>query len=335
MRDDVFFKRIGLDTGAIGTRPETSPSVDAYSTTNSVAYQSTYRDGLSTGRTTVHKNLSTLPLFDGPPSGRDHFSTTARDSFSAMGSTPAATPRHQATFKSKMERSSVLAETVNVPKTTTAGTMFAGAADFPRKVNPRFVNGGDFRNHSEVALGRNLTKPGVAEGELTTTSRSTWGAAGAPSQRPTHRFELPQKNTSTYLTTDMGPPAGAEPRRPPTIGRMTPSYLATRTDPTQPSQRVYRTSARGGVGHYATSMGTQFSEPGVALVVPPGKGGIDMTRSVVPLGSMNSGATPSAYPTPAAHTGSAYMGAQLPNGLQPRCPSRGSLGARGGKQLIR
>ena len=94
-------------------------------------------------------------------------------------------------------------------------------------------------------------------------------------------------------------------------------------------------NARGGVGHYATSMGTQFSEPGVALVVPPGKGGIDMTRSVVPLGSMNSGATPSAYPTPAAHTGSAYMGAQLPNGLQPRCPSRGSLGARGGKQLIR
>lgn len=63
---------------------------------------------------------------------------------------------------------------------------------------------------------------------------------------------------------------------------------------------------------------------GVPLKVPPGKGGVDMTKSSIPLGR-------DYVPPTEAHTASMFRGTQIPEQNRMRtCPSRGTLGARVG-----
>ena len=67
--------------------------------------------------------------------------------------------------------------------------------------------------------------------------------------------------------------------------------------------------------------GTHFAFAGHLDVVPPGKGGVDMTRASIML---NAGKYPIAPPTSHA----AFTGVQPAYGVMRRCESRGTLGAR-------
>jgi hypothetical protein len=61
---------------------------------------------LATLLSMLSQNLSQLPGLCDPPAEASHFQTTAGDSYSALGrAPPVGTPRHQAVFKAKMERS--------------------------------------------------------------------------------------------------------------------------------------------------------------------------------------------------------------------------------------
>ena len=84
---------------------------------------------------------------------------------------------------------------------------------------------------------------------------------------------------------------------------------------------MYHTgSAR--VDHYNTSHASHYTDRRVPLVVPPGKGGVDMSKSNVPLGR-------DYVPPEESHTTSMFRGTQIPPHARAReCPSRGTLGAR-------
>ena len=78
-------------------------------------------------------------------------------------------------------------------------------------------------------------------------------------------------------------------------------------------------------GHYSTSYESHYTQPGTKLVVPPGKGGVDMTHSSVPLGRAAGGN----LPTGVAHSASMFTGQQVPEHARMRtCSSRGTLGTR-------
>lgn len=268
--------------------------------------------------------------------------------------------RHGAAFKSKLSRSDIFAASRVQGAAATESTAAAFArttASASRRPQPRFVHGGAYRNRSQVALDRNLVASGGArasrpacvalrvpftlaplppphpiggaapaavppaapspaaalpaaaplvmirrgppcDGSLASTAPALdfctsdsvhfqWQRQNAP--RPTHQFNLPHKNGSSLDV-----------------------YMPE-------TQRAQRNAA--GPLHYTTSHTTQFTAyPGTTLMVPPGKGGVDMTRSSVPLGVDD-------YPTERAHTATAFVGTGL-DCTRASCPSRGTLGAR-------
>jgi hypothetical protein len=274
------------------------------------------------------QNISQLPGFGDPPSTPEHFSTTANGAYNCIGGTPAATPRHGATFKGKNEATSDIFGTRTARKTrpeTTSEAMMAQTRHVERKRNPRLVHGGDFRYRSVIALDKNLGGPPT---DYTTTTGMVVGWPGT-GERPTHRFELPQKNVSTYLTTSLGVGAGHA------LGHSPRARMAdfpTAADAYRtPSQTTYRSSALAGSAHFSTSHATHYAKPGGKLVVPLGKGGVDMTVSVVPLFEGTEGGPSNTTP----HSASIFTGAQPPDGIRAACASRGTLGARGGLKLVR
>ena len=304
MRDDVFMTRHTGSEDRVA-RPST---VSGWSTSYEAEYRAKLTPGLAHSPVVAHKNLSQIPGFDGPPNSHAMFATSSGTAFVAPPSPSnmkaAGTPRHHAKFKEKGEAFAQglfgdLAPKGAPTQSTTQGMLSQGASGtYTRK--PRFVNGGAFRNASTVPLDKNDPAPSFNDYASTAGTHFTW-RPGSP--RATHRYELPQKNASTAFASSMGPrlagPAGNRPQ------------------PVPP-------------GFFTNMHRQHFTEyPGVPLVVPPGKGGVDMTGSVVPLGSDFH-----STPTPEPHSHYAYTGAQLDE-IRHTCASRGTLGARGGRKLPR
>lgn len=253
---------------------------------------------------------------------------------------PVGTPRHQAVFKAKMEKTDVFGRG-NADKAkrkdaiiSTAHAMGRDSGSARRNPNPKFVHGGSFRNKSNVALDRNLVVDGAPPPDFsTTTNAAQYDVTTQLSARRTHKFQLPQKNVSTYMTTAMtniAAPAPSPQRTGPggilSVGRQRGvREFVTVTDHSQvqgPSDRshaLYQHPAAGSA-HYKTSNNSHYLEhPELRLVVPPGKGGVDMTKSTIPLGR------DVGLPPETSHTQSMYRGhLQVP--VRATCASRGTLG---------
>jgi len=295
--------------------------------------------------------MSQLPGFGDPPNPQDMFTTTSGSTHtllaSAAASSAAGTPRHHAEYKTKGERHAPDIFGVSrqrkaaPPAETTSQSMNSNCKGWALQPTPRFVNGGAFRNSSTVALGKNLVP---ADGSYqkqdfaTTQGTMLWGG-GPIAQRPMHRFELPQKNTSTYLTTSLRPTDEIEPERireHGSVGRVNarPERSMGRASTSHgvpPSQLSYGKPPMGGITHFLTTNAQHYVEhPGTRLVVPPGKGGVDRSLSMVPLGSDFDASTPMPQP----HSQTVFTGQQLDE-LRHTCASRGTLGARGGRKLPR
>ena len=272
------------------------------------------------------QNISQLPGFGDPPNPTDLFMSTTKTSYQqqwqSRSRSQADTPRAAAALiKERQERTDIFgtASSRAPPTEPTTASLFRNGKSMPRKVNPRFVHGGAFRGHSNVALGKNLTGPWSSAPDYSTTQASTHSWHPGAAKQPTHRYDLPQKNTSTHLTTSM---VVAESR-----GE---SHRPRTGDWCRPSQTNFR--SRVGPLHYTTAHATHFTaHPEVRRVPPPGKGGVDVSGSDIPLGSLNNGDAP----TPATHSHDIFQGAQPPDGLRHTCASRGTLGTHGGRKLPR
>ena len=302
---------------------------------------------LSAERTFIHKNLSQLPDFHGPPSEAHHFATTSRGSYVWNQEKPVGTPRHEAKYKQKMERTqgifgrdltrggksrdpvTGIADPVVV---STAVAMGQSVGSARRTVSPRFVHGGGFRNHSEVALDRNLVRDGAPSQDFSTTTHASMRYDSGAASTPRHKFHLPQKNVSTYMTTaisNVAPPSPA-PRHadgPVRVGRQFGvKEFVTATDhlkvqgPDDRGHPLYQTTQPGLIHYQTSNMGHYMEHHGHKLVVPPGKGGVDMTRSTIPLGFDPQLAMET------SHTHSMFTGMQ--GERRATCSSRGTLGTR-------
>lgn len=294
LRPELRITRTGLDTASL-VGQTADEGHQHFVTHNQAAYP--LRAGSSSRPSTqskyIHKNLSQLPGISEPPSTFDHFTTTNSIAFGGAFAVPAVgATRHGAAFKSKLSRSDIFAASRVQGAAATESTAAAFArttASASRRPQPRFVHGGAYRNRSQVALDRNLVASGAPALDFCTSDsvHFQWQRQNAP--RPTHQFNLPHKNGSSLDV-----------------------YMPE-------TQRAQRNAA--GPLHYTTSHTTQFTAyPGTTLMVPPGKGGVDMTRSSVPLGVDD-------YPTERAHTATAFVGTGL-DCTRASCPSRGTLGAR-------
>jgi len=90
------------------------------------------------------------------------------------------------------------------PPLSTTTLMGNATAHVTRTPQPRYVHGGGYRNTSRVALDRNLDIDGSAvPTDFTTMSHSLHSYHGDTAQKATHRFNLPQKNVSTFLNTSV------------------------------------------------------------------------------------------------------------------------------------
>lgn len=353
LRKDLVFNNANHDQVAYG---ESSSHEDAarFKTHNQAYYQPprTLAD-LKYERRVVHKNLSQLPVGD-PNSGPEHFMTTAGLTYNAPSETPAGTPRHKAMFKAKMERTEVFGhdqihfQTRPTFKSTTAAQFDASSSVKPQ-FSPRFVHGGAFRNASQVpnlpgaGEGRNL--PSLDQGFETTQKGAYRPPPGGPSMSPRHKFDLPQKNTSTFmaLSHHVTPsPAGSSPRGP-GVGRINGvREFSTHTDHSQQYAAHYApahapaaaSSPRvpaAPAAHYRTQNAGDFASSkyaGVKLHVPPGKGGRYTNRATIDLSTGK-------YPTAQAHSSSMFLGMQPADGVRARCESRGTLGARLPRKVLK
>ena len=91
-----------------------------------------------------------------------------------------------------------------------------------RKPQPRYVHGGGHRNKSTVNVGKNVVNEYSPPPEFTTTHNALYQYNQQLTPRPRHQFDLPQKNTSTFmaLSHHVTPsPAGSSPRGP-GVGRI-------------------------------------------------------------------------------------------------------------------
>jgi len=337
MRDDVRMMRATLAMDSVGGSGGVSSSYnyDQYSTHNQATFTAKPMREITMGRTAIHKNISQLPGFDDPPSGAEHFVTTNSVMFGqsyrpvSVGST-----RHLAVFKKKCQREQTDifgTRGVRRPKPETEATAQGRSTlNVARTYQPRLVHGGAYRNKSRVGL--DMTE-GTGEQDFSTTQQEMSFVTGRSTPAATHRFNLPQKNTSTFLTTSLEVGPDQERPRPPktSYGRTNNAQPLTETDYRVSSQQNYKQLARRGKSHYETSHESQFrGHPDYPLVVPPGKGGVDQTYSKVPLGDLVN-----AHATGIPHSVSIHAGDQLLDGLRATCPSRGSLGARGGGRMAR
>jgi len=332
LRDDVLNVRVSMSDAPV--------NVDS-SDYRPTHFSSTHQDQFDqkpfcmTDISSLHKNMSSLPGFGDPPNSEDRFATTSGSTYlvpPTRSGKAAGVARHHAEFKIGHEaHGETLFGNPNAKRNaeTSAQTMNQNTGSWQLKRKPRFVNGGDFRNASTVALDRNLAKHGLgAPQDYSTTVNATW-SGGIGAQPPSHSFMLPQKNTSTYFLTSMAVATGAStPRSEATMARITPGVMRSRTAG-GPCQTSYRQPPVSGDGHFATTHGQHFAEHFAQLVVPPGKGGVDRSMSDVPIGSDFDVTT-----TPQAHSHLAFSGQQL-SALRETCASRGTLGARGGVKLPR
>lgn len=302
---------------------DTTTFPDQWVTHNQIAYT---KPPANSGRSPrsdklVQKNISHLPgMAAGPGGHKDFFNTTTGSIYTAPPNPPSASPRHMATFKQKMEATDIFgvgtwASSESQVKMSTASAMGGDTMLAQRQPNPRYVHGGGHRNTSMVSLDRNLVEQlgGDAPKFGTTTAAGLNWPDGAP--RPTHKFNMPQKNTSTFMSTSLAIPDGGD--------GATVDLFSTQTNHNLPYSDHYRSKPVGGHQHYNTSYHSHYSDTaGVKLRVPPGKGGVDMTRSTIPLGERD-------LPFTQAHSAAMYTGQQVPEAERVRCVgSRGTLGAK-------
>ena len=202
---------LGAESGAL-----TQGNVDIghYRTHNAAAFPSPIHLGARGERTFIHKNLSALPGFTGPPSDASHFATTSQFSYQPTGDKLVATPRHGAVFKEKMERVDIFGNDMSKvskrrEQQAMSTTMAMGRETLAvrRHRSPRYVHGGAFRTSSKVPLDRNAVDPSnpppdfstttsaafeqVARmREVTSTSQSMGNTASSMGGSTTPRYEL-------------------------------------------------------------------------------------------------------------------------------------------------
>jgi len=170
------------------------------------------------------------------------------------------------------------------------------------------VHGGTFRNRSvdglpggrqpEEDAGVNMspTKGGLA---ITTTGGTYRPPDDDTRPKPRHRFDMPQKNISTFMHASMSvPPDDPESFMP----------FATHTEHRRHSSAykdhyIVHKPANGRT-HYQTTNSSGYMPNFTGLVVPPGKGGHDMTASRLPIKQDTSAEMES-------HSRAIYRGAQL------------------------
>ena len=133
-----------------------------------------------------------------------------------------------------------------------------------------------------------------------------------------HKFNMPQKNTSTFMSTSLAVPEARG---------STFEVFATRTNHHLPHTDNYMPPKAGpanGAAHYRTSSQMHYNTYDVQLKVPPGKGGVDMTRSTIPLADSRCNERQAMQ----AHTASMFRGEQPSHEEKVRkCASRSTLGA--------
>lgn len=214
----------------------------------------------------------------------------------------------------------------NVIVESNAAYMMGSTASARRKPQPRYVHGGGHRNKSSIPVGQNLVNEHTRPQDFTTTTHALHQYNRHSTPRPTHQFNLPQKNLSTFMSTNLGVPVPPKmPDERTGVGvRVGVREFTTRTDHAKGSREHYGGPADRGASHYVTANASQFTEPSVKLVVPPGKGGVDMTRStgmqyIVPLGKVSDTTIESNY-------AATFRGMQNPDGVRPTFPDRGTFG---------
>lgn len=299
---------------------DTTTFPDQWVTHNQIAFAPPPAGASPRSDKLTSKNISHLPGMSAAPGGHGrYFNTTTGSIYTAPPNPPMASPRHMATYKQKMEATDIFgvgtwASADSQVKVSTASAMGGDTVLAQRRPHPRYVHGGGYRNTSMVSLDKNLVEQlgPEAPGFGTTTAAAGFrGPDGAP--RPTHKFNMPQKNTSTFMSTSLAVADGG-----PSV-----DLFSTQTNHNLPYSDHYRSSAVGGAGHYNTSYNSHYSDTsGVRLRVPPGKGGVDMTRSTIPLGDRD-------LPFTTAHSAAMYTGQQVPHTERVRpVGSRGTLGAK-------
>jgi len=326
LRDGLTIMRPSLAGGPVcsnevGPNHYQTHNATVYSSPNSASYG---KEPVSRYACATHKNFSQLPGFGGAPNGSEYFTTTMGTSFMEPPQQKRM-PRYNLVGGREMSdifgtRGLGKQKTPEKSTTTAMGEMTATVA---RKPQPRYVNGADFRGQSQVALDKNLFADGQRrpQTDFTTVTHSMeWreNSAGCA-----HRFDLPQKNTSTFLSTSLSVAVpGPSQLSPGDRVRVGVRDFSTVTDHNNPHARNYLGS-KPPPGHYQTAHKTQFFDSGMPLVAAPGKGGFDRTLSNVPL----SGAETGGRFTGTAHSASMYLGEQPPERRR-TCASRGTLGTR-------
>ena len=161
LRDDMRIVRTSL-AGSTVTAADATTDENHYLSHNMRAFPSPAVSARASRKhATVHKNFSQLPGFGEPPNGPEFFTTTSGTSFLSKGVTPVSTPRFSATARQPTDIFGVRAlPTPREPYVSTATAMGETAAGTSRRPQPRFVNGGGFRNASVVPLDRSLMSEG-------------------------------------------------------------------------------------------------------------------------------------------------------------------------------
>jgi hypothetical protein len=278
-------------------------------------------------------------------------------SYGAPNKTPVGTSRHGAVFKEKMERRDIFGNDMSKvskrrePILSTTTAMGYQSASARLEPSPRLVHGGSFRGLSRVPLDRNAVGPNAPVPDFKTTTHaafeqssvvrditgaSTVGSSFSASSRQ-HRYELPQKNASTFLATSMVPgvhpppspinPLSSRARGDPSartsVGKVNGvAEFVTETDHARAQPGLY-SHPPPGYNHYVSANHQHYGVDRPSSLyrhAPPGKGGVDMTKSTIPLGRDH-------YPMQPSHTHAEFLG--MPGEQRATCSSRGTLGTRG------
>lgn len=332
LRSDINIMRTSLDPGSvIGGGLADAESV--YRTHNQTAFSTAAGVALTPSKkhAGTHKNFSQLPGFGDPPNGSDYFTTTSGSSFMQSRVVPAPTPRYNTSARGVQPTDPIGVRGVvkrrgDPPSMSAATAMGQSTQNVLRQPQPRYVHGGGYRNSSAVALDKNLMTEGMMPTDFSTMSHNvhSYNAEYAPKNK--HRFDLPQKNTSTFLSTSLTVGASGPSAAPAPAASI--RNLTTTTNHHQAYPALLKSgSARH--DHYNTSHASHYMPTDSSrLTIPPGKGGVDMTRSSVPLGR----ATGTQQAMETAHSASMFTGQQVPEHARMRtCPSRGTLGTRMGR----
>ena len=325
LRTNIMITRTSLASGSVsGGHDEHNPA-NFYMTHTGSVYRAPPPSAPASKYSGSHKNRSDLPGFEAEPNAAHYFTTTSGMAYGPekFAQQPVRTSRYS--HRAKPTDIFGLRDTPRRADSSMSATHAMGmmTENTPRKVTPRFVNGKGFRNESKTPLDRNLVLAGGAPStDYVSASHACMMYNGDSRPSVTHQFDLPQKNISTYMHRSLAVPihtgGGAK------LGMGLPLDIGLRTEATVTDhhekypQNVTRYPARP--DHFRTSHTSHYAErPETKLVVPPGKGGHDMTVSNVPLGGD--------LMIRESHTQSAFLAHErIP--VRPACASRGTLGTR-------